>query len=231
MIESFVPSASTYSGQIDHLFSLITYVMGFWFFLGQFILFYFIFKFRRKEGVKSKYIEGEKKEEKKLISFAHNLLLICDVVIVSFAISAWYNVKQNLPTADYTVKVIGQQWAWTFVHPGPDGKLDTADDITKIDELHIEEGATYHYLLTTKDVLHSFFVPVFRLKQDAVPGREITGWFKATKTGEYDILCAEICGVGHGLMGGRIFIESKQDHQKWLAKNAPAGAFKLGLNQ
>lgn len=230
MIEAFLPSASTYSGQIDSLFSLITYIMGFWFFLGQGVLFYFIFKYRRKDGVVSSYIAGDKKEEKKLISYAHKLLLICDVVIVAFAISAWYNVKQNLPPAEATVKVIGQQWAWTFIHPGADGQLDTADDITTIDELHIQEGITYHYLLTTKDVLHSFFVPVFRLKQDAVPGREMVGWFKATQTGEFDILCAEICGVGHGLMGAKIVIETKEAHQKWVLENTPQMPVQLGMN-
>ncbi|OGP07410.1 MAG: hypothetical protein A2048_05835 [Deltaproteobacteria bacterium GWA2_45_12] len=231
MIEAFVPSASSYSGQIDHLFSLITYIMGFWFFAGQGILFYFIFKYRRKPGVPSTYISGDKKEEKKLISWAHKLLLVCDIVIVVYAIGAWYHVKQYLPPAEATVKVIGQQWAWTFVQPGADGVLDTADDIITIDELHVQEGLTYHYLLTSKDVLHSFFVPVFRLKQDAIPGREIVGWFKATKTGQYDILCAEICGVGHGLMGARIFIETKDQHQKWVeSRGGEHSAPTLGMN-
>jgi cytochrome c oxidase subunit 2 len=230
MIESLVPSVSTYSGQIDNLFALITTIMGFWFFLGQGILFYFIFKYRRKPDVVSSYVAGDKKEEKKLLSIAHKLLLVCDIVIVSFAISTWYNVKQNLPPADYTVKIIGQQWAWTFVHPGADGKLDTADDITTIDELHIQEGVTYHFRLTTKDVIHSFFVPVFRLKQDAVPGREIVGWFKATHTGEFDILCAEICGIGHGLMSAKIVIDTKEAYQKWVQSQSPISQNKLGMN-
>lgn len=217
MIHYFVPSASTYGHQVDNLFSLIFYIMGFWFLLGEFIFFYFIFKFRRKPGVPSIYLAGESKKEKKPISLAHKLLLVCDIAIVAYAIIAWYDIKQFLPPADATVRVIGQQWAWTFVDPGMDGKIDTADDISTIDELHVEIGKTYHYLLTTKDVLHSFFVPVFRLKQDAVPGREIVGWFNATKTGTFDITCAQICGVGHGLMGGRIVIETPEEHQKWVA--------------
>lgn len=227
MIGSMVPSLSTYSDQIDHLFTLITWVMGIWFVLGQGIFFCFIFKFRRKPGVKAIYLEGESKEEKKLITLSHKLLLLCDIVIVVFAISAWYNVKQRMPEADYTVKVITQQWAWTFVHPGADGKLDTDDDIPVIDELHIEVGKTYHYLLTTKDVLHSFSVPVFRLKQDAVPGREIAGWFKATGPGQYDIQCVEICGIGHGLMPAKIFIETPEEHQKWIASHTPTSPIKL----
>ncbi len=118
--------------------------------------------------------------------------------------------------ADETVRVIAQQWAWTFVHPGPDGELNTADDITTIDELHIRANTLYHYKLEARDVLHSFSIPVFRLKQDAVPGRIITGWFEATKTGSFDIQCAEICGIGHGLMGARIFIETPEQHAAWM---------------
>jgi cytochrome c oxidase subunit 2 len=229
MIESLVPSLSTYSQQIDHLFSLITYIMGFWFLVGQGLLFYFIFKFRRKPGVPAMYLAGDSKKEKKPIALAHKLLLVCDIILVAYAISAWYNVKQTLPPADYTVKVIGQQWAWTFVDAGPDGKLDTPDDVATIDELHIEKDKTYHFLLTTKDVIHSFSVPVFRLKQDAVPGREIMGWFQATQTGQYDIQCTQMCGIGHGLMNARIIIETKEEHQKWL-ESRTSGTVKVGRN-
>ena len=83
------------------------------------------------------------------------------------------------------------------------------------------ENTTYHFELESKDVLHSFSIPVFRLKQDAIPGRRITGWFKATKTGEWDIQCTEICGIGHGMMPARIHITSAYDHNKWLAKMDP----------
>lgn len=113
------------------------------------------------------------------------------------------------------MRVIGQQWAWTFQHPGPDGELDTADDIRTIDELHVKVDTVYHYELGARDVLHSFSVPVFRLKQDAVPGRTIKGWFKATKTGVWDIQCAEICGIGHGLMGARVVVEDEAQHAAW----------------
>jgi cytochrome c oxidase subunit 2 len=71
-------------------------------------------------------------------------------------------------------------------------------------------------------VLHSFFVPVFRLKQDAVPGRVITGWFKPIHTGVHDILCAEICGIGHGVMGAHIVIEDPQAHREWIEAHTPA---------
>jgi cytochrome c oxidase subunit 2 len=116
--------------------------------------------------------------------------------------------------------VIGQQWAWSFVQPGPDGKIDTPDDIKTVDEMHVEVDKLYHFKLEARDVLHSFSVPVFRLKQDAIPGRIITGWFEAIKTGEYDIQCAEICGIGHGLMAGRIIVESAEQHASWVSSQS-----------
>jgi cytochrome c oxidase subunit 2 len=138
------------------------------------------------------------------------------------AIQVWVKIKQTEPPPDEVVRVTGQQWAWTFDHPGPDGLLDTADDIRTSDSLHVEVGKTYQFQLESRDVVHSFFVPVFRLKQDAVPGRVITGWFKATQTGTYDISCAQICGVAHGIMAGEIVIESAEQHTAWVRAHAPA---------
>ena len=148
-------------------------------------------------------------------------MIVCDVVLVYFAISAWYHVKQNLPEPDATVRIIAQQWAWSFVHPGADGELDTADDIKTVDELHLKADTLYHYKLEARDVLHSFSVPIFRLKQDAIPGRIITGWFHPTLTGTYDIQCAEICGIGHGVMGARVVIETAAEHAAWIDQNTP----------
>jgi len=150
------------------------------------------------------------------ISTPHYLVLICDIAIVAMAIRVWVNVKQDLPEADATVRVIGQQWAWSFAHPGPDGQIDTDDDIETVDELHLEVGKPYHYRLSARDVLDSCSVPACRLKQDAIPGREIVGWFKPTKTGTFDIQCAEMCGIGHGLMPARVVIESAAEHAEWV---------------
>jgi cytochrome c oxidase subunit 2 len=221
MIESLIPAASTYASDIDDLFTLIFVLVGFWFFLCQGVFFWLLFRFRKREGVKSEYITGELKHEKRWITIPHLLVLVCDVFIIVGAVRVWYDVKQHLPEAQETVRVIGQQWAWTFVHPGPDGELDTADDIAKVNDLHLRVNTVYHYKLEAKDVLHNFSVPVFRLKQDAIPGRIITGWFKPTLTGEFDIQCAEICGIGHGLMGARVHIETPEQHSAWLAENSP----------
>lgn len=223
MIERLVPAASTFAGDIDFVFSLIFWLVGFWFLLSEAVFFWLILRFRKKApGQRAEYITGELKSEKRWITIPHLLVLVCDVFIVFFAVKAWYAIKQDLPTSptQHTVRIEGQQWAWTFTHPGPDGKLDTDDDIRKVNELHVEVDRLYHFQLTSKDVLHSFSVPVFRLKQDAIPGRVITGWFQATRTGEHDIQCTEICGIGHGLMPARIHIETPEQHAAWMAEQA-----------
>jgi len=221
MIERYVASLSTYSGDIDFVIILIGVIVGFWLILCEAVFFYFIVRFRAKDGQRAQYITGEEKSHKRWITNPHLVVLVCDVFIVFFAVKVWYDVKQQLPEPYETVRIVGQQWAWSFVHPGADHELGTDDDIKTVDELHVEVGKVYHFKLEARDVLHSFSVPVFRLKQDAVPGRIITGWFEATGTGTYDIQCAEICGIGHGVMGGRIVIESSERHAAWVAEQSP----------
>jgi cytochrome c oxidase subunit 2 len=222
MIEQFLPAASTYADSIDGLFTLIFVLVGFWLVLAEAVFFGLIFRFRKKkEGTSADYVTGEEKHLKRWITIPHALVLICDIVIVAGAVRVWYEVKQDLPPAELTVRVVGQQWAWTFVHPGPDGRIDTSDDITMVDELHLKVDTLYHYKLEARDVLHSFSIPAFRLKQDAVPGRVITGWFEPNKIGEYDFQCAEICGIGHGVMVARVFVESPEEHAAWMEQRRP----------
>jgi cytochrome c oxidase subunit II len=215
VIEHFVDQASTYAGDIDGLITLIAVLVGFWFILTEGVFFWLIFRFREKEGVKAEYISGTDKAHKRWINIPHALVLVCDIFIIVGAIRVWVDVKQVLPEPDAIVRVTGQQWSWTFQHPGADFELDTDDDIFTTDDLHVQVGLVYHFELQSLDVLHSFSVPVFRLKQDAVPGRTITGWFEATRTGEYDIQCAEMCGIGHGIMTARIHIEDIDQHAVW----------------
>ena len=227
-MERWIPNASSYAGDIDGLVLLITVLVGFWFFVAQGVFFWLIFRFRAREGVPAQYLTGKEKHVKRWINIPHVFIIMFDVVIIAAAIKVWVEVKQNLPPADEQVRVVGQQWVWTFVHAGGDGKLDTPDDIVTTDDLHVEVGKTYHFLLESKDVLHSFSVPVFRLKQDAIPGRTITGWFKPTKTGSWDIQCAEICGIGHGVMTGRIHIENSADHGAWVQEHTPVAVAEGG---
>ncbi len=224
MIERFLVQASTYAGSIDGLIMLVFVLVGFWFLAAEGIFFWLIWRFRARPGEKSQYLTGKEKHVKRWVTIPHALVLVCDVFIIIGSVRVWYNVKQQLPEADSTIRIIGQQWAWTFQHPGPDNELDTADDIFMVNDLHVEVEKTYHFRLESRDVLHSFSVPVFRLKQDAVPGRAITGWFTPTRTGEHDVQCAEICGIGHGIMAARIHIQDANTHAQWIAENSTSAA-------
>jgi len=219
-MQSLIQQASSYAASIDGIIILIGCFVGFWFFLVQGMFFWLIFRGRARAGVKSQYITGKEKHLKRWITWSHMLVLVCDVFIVIGAVRVWYNVKLQLPEPDAVIRVVGQQWAWVFQHPGTDNELDTADDIFTTDTLHVQNDLTYHFKLESRDVLHDFSIPVFRLKQDAIPGRSITGWFHPTVAGSYDVQCAEICGIGHGVMGGRVVVEDASQHAAWIAQNS-----------
>lgn len=221
MIERYLPAASTFASDIDGIVNLIGAFTGFWFFLCVAAFFYLIFRFRAKDGVGAQYVDGTNPLHKRWVSWPHYLVLVCDIFIVVGAVRVWQAVKIDMPPAQETIHVVGQQWAWSFVHPGLDGQLGTADDVKTVDELHVKVDTLYHFELESRDVMHSFSVPVFRLKQDTIPGRLVKGWFEPTQTGEFDLQCTEICGIGHGIMAARIFVESEDEHRSWLAKMTP----------
>lgn len=208
--------ASSFAPSIDHLIDLVTALVGFWFTLTVIMFFWLLWRFRARPGVRSQYLEGHEPLVKRWITWPHALVLVCDVVVIVAAMRVWYDIKQHQPPADAQIRVIGQQWAWIFQYPGPDGKFDTPDDFYTTDDLYVENDKTYHFELRSRDVIHDFSVPDFRLKQDAMPGRTITGWFKPTRVGVYDIQCSQICGIGHGVMRGRVHVENAADYQAWL---------------
>lgn len=215
------PAVSSYAGDIDNLILIIGIIVMAWFFAALGLFLYFVVKFREKPGQKAMHIDGYNPQHKRWITYPHNAVLVFDVIVLVLAVRVWNHVKIEQPEPNDTVKVIGQRWAWTFQHAGTDGKLDTPDDIKTADELHVKVGDVVRFEGTSKDVLHSFSVPAFRLKQDMIPGRWNSGWFKADKTGTYDIQCTEICGIGHGVMFARVVIESAEDHARWVAANSP----------
>jgi cytochrome c oxidase subunit 2 len=145
MISWFVTQGSTYAGDIDNLILLIGIIVGVWFLLAEVVFFWLLFKFRAKEGVASAYVAGESKAEKKWVSYPHYAVLVFDVIILLAALRVWTDVKITQPTPEERVRVIAQQWAWTFVHAGPDGQLDTADDVRTVDELNLQLNRRYQY--------------------------------------------------------------------------------------
>ncbi len=115
-------------------------------------------------------------------------------------------------------EVTGRQFEWRIRYPGPDAVLHTADDLHTVNDLHVPVEEDVLLVIKSQDVLHSFFLPNMRLKQDVVPGMRQHMWFRATKTGQYDIVCAELCGWGHYKMKGKLTVESRVDYLAWLAQ-------------
>ena len=223
--EPLIEVGSSYAEQIDGLILTVLIIVGLWFLAAEYVFLHFILKFRAKPGRRGDYIDGKNKRHKRWITIPHLCVLVFDILIIVVSFRVWHNIKMELPEdPDAVVRVIGQQWAWTFQHPGADGELDSADDIFTVDELHVENNKIYHFELQATDVLHSFSVPVWRIKQDAIPGRTITGWFEPTRTGEFDVQCAEICGFGHGVMAARVMVEDAETHAAWVAANTPVAA-------
>ena len=216
----WIKGLSSYAADVDGLFWLVTALIGFWFVVAQAVVFYFAFRYRRKDGVKAAYITGKSWREMGWVMGPVILVVMCDGWIDVATASVWKNIKEELPAADHKVDVTGQQWAWTFRHEGPDGKLDTPDDIVTIDDLHLVANKTVHLNLESKDVLHSFCIPVMRFKQDTIPGRSITGWVKPTATGKYDIQCTQICGIGHGYMAARVTVQTQDEYDAWMKAQA-----------
>ncbi len=221
MLEWLVVPASTFADDIDFVFALVGGLVGFWYILTNIAFFYLLFRFRKRAGVPAQYITGTEHHLKRWVEWPHYLIILCDFAIIAAAVQVWYTVKQDLPPAESEVGIMSQQWAWSFAHPGADKKLGTADDIKTVDELHVQVDELVHFKLEARDVLHSFSVPAFRLKQDAVPGRVITGWFEPNRPGAYDIQCAEICGIGHGIMGARVIVHTPEEYAAWQASASP----------
>ena len=120
------------------------------------------------------------------------------------------------PPSDFVVDVTAKQFNWQVKHPNSDKVF--------LDEMHVPVNKVIHVDLKSQDVIHSFFVPQFRIKQDAVPGRSIIAWFEVTKPGKYEWPCAELCGFGHSGMRGWIYVHTAEDYQKWAAENLRAEA-------
>jgi cytochrome c oxidase subunit II len=227
MLDLFMQQGSTFAPKIDGLVWMVTAIVGVFFILAEGMFFYLLFKYKKKDGEKAAYFDDHAEDNIKhtWIEWPHRVILVCDVALIVGAISVWMTVKLDMPETQETVRITAQQWAWVFHHAGPDGKLDTADDIRLVDELHVQVNKKYKFELTSRDVLHGFSVPVFRLKQDAIPGRVIEGWFEPTLVGEFDVQCTEICGIGHGIMPARLYVEDEKQHAAWLANPAPSFAW------
>lgn len=256
-------NVASFGGEVDNLFYLILAITGFFFILTESILVYNIFKFGAESTQKAPYTHGNHKLEIFWTTVPAAILLL----IAFLQISTWEKIKYyaRMPEPDQVFEVSARQFEWRMRYPTSDqmNTLTTAwktekkepkearswsesphaDDIHVVNEVHTWKGAHVRLYLKTKDVLHSFYLPNLRLKQDAVPGKTIPVWFEVTDfntkekspnrwvdgydpqgskfdngTQVWDLACAELCGWGHYKMLGRLYVhETKADYEKWLS--------------
>jgi cytochrome c oxidase subunit 2 len=210
---------STFGASVDNLYFVVLIITGVAFILVEGILIYFLIKYRHREGRRAEYTHGNRRIEI-LWTVIPGLFLFG---LAIFQYGAWTRIKIDLPPEEdsFVFAVEAEQFEWYAIYPGPDGELETDDDIDgPANQIHVPVNKPVIIHLTSRDILHSFFVPVLRVKQDAVPGTIIPVWFEATQGGQHEIVCAELCGLGHYRMRGQLFIESEAEVEAWLAELA-----------
>lgn len=230
----FPENISTYGQEIDRLFYTISALVAVAFVISLFILLYPLFNNGAKRVKKASYFTGGKRTHFKWVAIAMLAMAMSDFYFLYAEHGAWVTIEETQVKPDFHVAVTGRQWNWAFTYPGPDGKLYTKDDVVINEmnsELHVPINKNIVVDLWAKDVLHSFFVSNIRLKQDCVPGRLIQRWFNLTKTGTYDIACAELCGVLHGKMRNFLVVDNQQRFDGYIDSlykaHAPAPAITM----
>jgi cytochrome c oxidase subunit 2 len=218
MLDWLPENISTYGADIDFFFYVIYYITTAVFFLVAAAMVYFLIKYRFREGRRAHYTHGNNTLE--IVWTVATTVAMFMLAIVSKPV--WSEIKEQQPPADVEVRVVGKQFNWEIIYPGPDGAFDTEDDYQTDNVIHVPVDSVVHVHLTSRDVIHSFFVPVLRLKQDVLPGRSIIAWFEATETGIYEIPCAELCGFGHSGMLGHLHVDSPDDYAAWVDETWPS---------
>lgn len=210
----FPKDVSEHGHTIDSLFMFILWLTGIVFVATEVTLFWFMWK----------YDEKSTKEPVKYSHGSHALELVWTILpaatllfIAIYQMEAWASAKMDPPDIAPIVEVTGRQFNWDFRYPGPDNELYTEDDIVRTDgKLYLPVNEEVKLRITSLDVLHSFFLPNMRMKQDVIPGMEQSMWFKAKETGGYDIVCAELCGWGHYKMKGRVYFLPRDEFEMKL---------------
>jgi cytochrome c oxidase subunit II len=219
-----LPEASTHAVRVDQIFYGLLLLSGLTLLLVFGLVLVLSIRYRRGSTAKRGPLPEIVSREFEIGWTAATLFL--------FAFLFWWATSADLgslaaPVGALEIHVVAKQWMWKTQHP---------NGVREIDALHVPVDKPVRLVMTSQDVIHSFFVPAFRVKQDVVPGREAEIWFQATKTGVFPLLCAEYCGTDHSIMMGRITVMRQEDYADWLTKQpegddlAQAGA-KLFVSQ
>ena len=170
----------------------------------------FAVRFRKRRGVEAEQIEGSTPLE-----VTWSVVPLCIFMVIFLWGAAIYFQERTPPQGATDVYVVAKQWMW---------KLQHQEGAREINELHIPMGENVRMIMTSQDVIHSFYVPAFRIKQDVLPGRYTTAWFHATKPGTYHLFCAEYCGTQHSGMIGQVVVMEPAQYQAWLSGGSASGS-------
>ena len=204
----FPEQASSIAKEVDALFVALIVTCGVVLLGLLVVMLYFLIKYRHGKALPAPF--------KHIPTLPFELTWIFIPLLLFMGMFAWgaiiYNDMQMVPPDALEINVIGKQWMWKLQHPG--GQRE-------INELHVPAGRVVKLTLASQDVIHSFFLPAFRIKQDVVPGRFTTLWFEATEVGVFHLFCAEYCGNDHSQMRGRIVVMKPEDYERWLTSGEP----------
>jgi cytochrome c oxidase subunit 2 len=232
-----LPVASVHGVEIDRLIYTTLAVTGLVFVLVHLVMAVFVWQFADRGTGHAAYWHDDR-----VLELTYTLIPAAVMVtLVSMGAVVWAQVHSPPPPDAMVVEARGEQFGWLFRYPGRDGAfgridparisakdnpmgLDPADPASKTNvvtrELHFVVQRPVRVRLRSKDVIHSFYIPAFRVKQDAVPGMTVEIWFTPTREGDYELACAQLCGVGHYIMRGKVKVESQEAFDTWLAQQS-----------
>lgn len=205
---------TTYAAELDRIYYIILIITGIAFVVVEAGLIWFIIRYRGRPGQKAYYTHGSLKAE--VVWTAIPAVTVVALGVMSGDL--WNRIKgrHSVPSGALPIAVAAKQFEWNITYPGPDMQLGTEDDFTRRNLLRVPVDTPVVVHLTAEDVIHSFFIPAFRVKQDAVPGLMGMVWFNVTKPGRYSLACAELCGNGHTTMGGTVEAVGLAEWVEWL---------------
>ncbi|MCP5468445.1 MAG: cytochrome c oxidase subunit II [Deltaproteobacteria bacterium] len=234
-----LPNWSEHGAAIDQLIKILHIFMIVLFVSWGIFLLYCLIKFRSRPGHKASYQSATSK----LPKYAEiGVVLFETFLLVGLSFPIWSRYRLQKPDAEKAlhVRVVAQAFQWNIHYPGEDGKFgptrpelvnnafnplgidkthpDSYDDFWSVGTMNVPKGVPVVADITSKDVIHSFAIPVLRVKQDANPGLVTPVWFTATKTGKISIVCSQLCGNGHSRMFGRVQIQEPEEFKKWMAE-------------
>jgi cytochrome c oxidase subunit 2 len=209
-------NVSSLGRDVDLLFMIVFWITGIVFVGTQIALGWVSIKYVDEPGRRADYFHGSQRLEVIWTIIPSAVL----VFIALYQMGTWADIKfrSSAPKVPPLAEVTARQFQWMMLYPGPDGKLHTKDDVHTVSDLHFVKNKPVLIYLKTQDVLHSFFLPQFRIKQDAVPGLTIPVWFDSDQSGQFELVCAELCGWGHYKMRGKVTVhETQEEFDKWMS--------------